>query len=431
MKKPYTHSTKWITGSLCAALMLGGCGMDSGRDKQYAVEMMDSSVDQAAHQPSDLDPAFAEDQLAFAFDLYRELQPHKDNPQDNDTISPVSIATALSMTMNGAATDTLTEMEQALHSTDRTAEARNLGYEVLADLLTHSGKGAQVSLANSLWMREPLQFKDDFLTKNQSHYNTEMTSLNFADDDATKRINSWVREQTAGKIQQMFEHPIDDETILLLLNTVYFKGTWQQEFKPESTRTGSFTTAAGQQQDVSMMHNGGYFSYVQADGMQMIRLPYKDSGLGMIVILPDEQLTLDALLGKLSPEQWQTWKAGLDSRQGHIGLPKFKLESQYVLNDTLQALGMRQAFDVGQADFTPMIELEENVFIGEVKHKTFIEVDEKGTEAAAATSVGMEAGSAQPEDPFDMVVDRPFFFAIEDERTSALLFMGSVRQIPE
>lgn len=426
MKQPRLRWARWPATGLCLALMLSGCSGGSG----YAVEKMDSSPSKAVYQPEDLDAAFAQSQLSFAFDLYRELQQHKSSPQANDTISPVSIATALAMTMNGAAGDTLVEMETALHSSGRTSEERNHGYEVLADLLSHSSENVQVSLANSLWGRTPLEFRKEFLDASKSYYNAEIESLDFSGDGAAKRINDWVNQQTAGKIDSIVDSSIPANTILYLINTVYFKGTWQREFEADRTMPADFTNASGEQQQVSMMHNGGSFPYVHMDGYQAIRLPYKDSGLGMVILLPDEELTLDELISDLEPERWQTMLDAMSYTVGHIGLPKFKLEFEQSLNSTLQALGMERAFDIDRAQFEPMIQLNVPVFIGEAKHKTFIEVDEKGTEAAAATVIEMEAGSAPPEDPFDMVVDRPFFFAIEDERTSALLFMGSVQHIP-
>ncbi|WP_020620273.1 serpin family protein [Paenibacillus daejeonensis] len=431
MNHPNKRLNMWITGGLCTCLLLSGCGTGSGNSKEYAVDKMDSSVEQATYQPSDLDPDFAEDQLAFAFELYQTMQTHKPSPPDNDTISPVSIATALSMTMNGAAGVTLTQMEEALHSAGRDAEARNQGYAVLADLLSHSGEHVKVSLANSLWGREPLQFKTNFIETNQTSYNAAIEALDFTQDDAADRINAWVREQTAGKIDKMIEPPISGDLILYLLNTVYFKGAWQSEFKAEATSPDTFTNASGQAEQVPMMNNHGYYPYVQQDGFQAIRLPYKQSGLGMVILMPDEEQSLEALIEQMNPGTWQGMLEAMEAQQGHIRLPKFKLEFNMTLKDTLQAMGISDAFHVERADFTPMIELEDNVFIGEATHKTFIEVDEKGTEAAAATVIGMEAGSAPPKDPFEMIVNRPFFFAIEDERTSAILFMGSVHNILE
>lgn len=389
-----------------------------------------SSPENAVYQPEDLDAAFAEDQLNFAFHFYKELQQHKEDPQSSDTISPISIAMALAMTMNGASGATLAEMEETLYSAGRTSEARNQGYEGLADLLSHSGDQVKVSLANSLWGRQPLPFNKDFVAVNKTHFNAEIESLDFSSPDAVKRINRWVSEQTAGKIESIVDSPIEANTILYLLNTVYFKADWQREFKAEQTALAGFTDVSGNRQEVSMMHNGGSFPYVHEDGYQAIRLSYKDSGLGMVILLPDEGTSLDELIGGLDPQRWRNTLDGMSYTVGHIGLPKFKLEYTQSLNDTLQAMGMRRAFDITQADFIPMIDAGVPVFIGKAEHKTFIEVDEKGTEAAAVTSVAMEAGSAPQENPFEMIVDRPFFFAIEDERTSALLFMGSVRSLP-
>ena len=429
MKHPNKRLNMWITGGLCTCLLLSSCGIGSGNHKEYAVEKLDSSVEQATYQPTDLDPEFAEDQLAFAFELYKTMQAHKLSTQDNDTISPVSIATALSMTMNGAAGVTLTQMEEALHSAGRDAESRNQGYAVLADLLSHSGEHVKVSLANSLWGREPLQFKTNFIETNQTSYNAAIEALDFTQDDAADRINTWVSEQTAGKIDKMIESPISDNLILYLLNTVYFKGTWQSEFEAEATSPDTFNNASGHAEQVPMMNNRGYYPYVQQDGFQAISLSYKQSGLGMVILLPDEEQPLEALIEQLDPGTWRGTLEAMEFQEGHIRLPKFKLEYAMSLKDTLQAMGIADAFDVDRADFTPMIELEDNVFIGEASHKTYIEVDEKGTEAAAATVIGMEAGSAPPQEPFEMIVNRPFFFAIQDERTSAILFMGSVHNI--
>ncbi|GBG11253.1 hypothetical protein PAT3040_06047 [Paenibacillus agaridevorans] len=440
MRRNRKRGSAWTIVGLSALLLLSGCGganspngpiqtnNPSNSNTSYEVSNEDSGIEQAAYTIDDYDAAVANAQLAFAFDLYDEVRKADTDAGSNDFLSPASIATALAMTLNGAGGDTLNAMNQVLHLEGMDAEERNRGYQVLLDLLSHSGEEIKLSVANSLWARDDLSFNKQFIQTNKDYFNAEMESLDFQDAQSADKINKWVREQTAGKINEIIKAPIKENAILFLLNTIYFKANWASSFSEDLTETRPFTNADGSQQDVPMMLKDGKLSHLSGEGFQAVRIPYNGGSMSMIVFLPDKDKSLDAFLDGLSAAQWKKLLGQFKPAIGQLRLPRFKMEYEITLNDALKALGMETAFDPNRADFSPMISHDNNVYIGEVKHKTFIEVNEQGTEAGAVTSIGMEVTSA-PSNTFEMEVDRPFFFAIHDERTNSILFMGTVRQL--
>ncbi|RXZ79502.1 serpin family protein [Paenibacillaceae bacterium] len=458
MKAIHSGRPTWLLSALAAglsaSLLLSGCGAAGGGNNTSISKQHESSKNTgpnaniskdtetrtdkgsasppttaAKYNPENYDTRLADAQLAFAFDLYGQIS-QSSSAAANDFLSPLSIATALAMTANGAGGDTLTAMNKVLHMDGLDTPARNHGNEVLMDLLTHSGKEIEVSIANSLWAKEGLEFNPDFMETNKTFYNAAVDSLDFQDAQAAEQINDWVRQQTRGKIDSIIDHEIDPNTILFLLNAIYFKASWAGAFREDLTAIKPFTNAQATEQQVPMMFKDGKFDYLEEDGFQAVRIPYNGGKMSMLVFLPDANRELDEFLNGLTPKQWNNWLNKFERTSGQLTLPKFKIEYEITLNEALKALGMEQAFDLQNADFTPMIDRGTKVAIKEMRHKTFINVDEKGTEAAAVTSVEMEEQSASS-NPFVMEVNRPFFFAIHDQRTSSILFMGAVRQIGE
>ena len=384
------------------------------------------AIDQASFTPEDADPQIAQAQLAFAFDLFRET--YGSEPEANRLISPVSIATALAMTVGGAQGETQAEMLRTLHLEGLSDEARNQGHQVLLDLLTHSGEEAQVLIANALWGNEAITFEESFLASAREAFGAEIHTVDMGAPETPDTINAWVREHTADRIESIIEPPIDPDTAMFLLNAVYLNANWASPFNEENTTQRPFTDASGQSSDVDMMHLSSQLDYAVADGIEAIRLPYKENQLSMLVFLPDESIGLAGLMEQLEPTVWQSWLEAFEPAMGELRLPKFVIEDELGLNEPLQALGINLAFDEAQADFSGMANIQENIFIKEVKHKATIEVNETGTIAAAATSV--EAGiTSAPSETFDLEFNRPFFYAITDERTGAILFMGTVNYI--
>lgn len=348
----------------------------------------------------------------------------------NVVISPASVSFALSMTYNGASGSTKDAMAKTLGYSGMSLDQVNAGNKVLVANLQQPGEGIEISVANSLWARKDVGFKPDFLQRSKDFYQAKVTTLDFGSQGAADTINGWVKEQTRGKIDKIITQ-INAGAILYLVNAVYFKGLWSAPFEEKLTKDGTFTLDDGADKTVPMMHRTGHYEYLQGDNFQVIGLPYGKGRLSMYVVLPAKDTGLMSLCMGLTSESCEQW---LKLVRGHsveveLTLPKFKLEYEVTANKALSALGMGVAFDPDKADFHAMCRIPPtpNVYIGEVLHKTFIEVNEKGTEAAAATSVGMVATAApMPAQIAKMVVDHPFLFAIRDNMTGETLFMGLV-----
>ena len=302
----------------------------------------------------------------------------------------------------------------------------NQAYSQLRTALESADPKVQLSIANSLWVKNDLTFNPDFIQRNKQYYGAEVAALNFEDPGAPSTINSWVNEKTKGKIDKIIDK-IDAEDVLFLINAIYFKGTWAIEFDKAKTKEGQFTNLSGEQKRHPMMHQSGQYRYFENKGFQALSLPYGGGQVSMYLFLPATGSSLDEFQKNLSAANWDSWMGEFVMQEGDIAVPRFKVEYEIKLNDTLKALGMGVAFDPERADFSGIIKSSLNVFISEVKHKTVAEVNEEGTVAAAATSVrGTFTSITPPRKPFTMIVDRPFFCAIRDNKTGALLFMGSI-----
>lgn len=357
----------------------------------------------------------------FGFKLFGELL--KQNSNQNIFVSPTSVAIALSMTYNGANGSTQQAIAQTLQLQGMSLDEVNQAQLALSQILTNPDPKVQLNIANSLWARQGINFKPDFLQRNKDFYQAQITNLNFSSPNATSTINNWVSQNTKGKIPTIIDR-ISPDAVLYLINAIYFKGSWTEEFPKNATQERPFTLLNGTRKQHPLMSQFGRFRYYENDSVQAISLPYGSGRMSMYVFLPKPNTTLQSFYSTLTPENWEQWIKQFRTREGSISLPRFKLEYDITLNQTLQALGMGIAFQ-DRANFTGMTSTP--VSIDEVKHKTFVEVNEEGTEAAAVTSVGVRATSAMPVDePFNMVVDRPFFVAIRDNQTGTLLFMGSI-----
>lgn len=379
---------------------------------------------------SQVDPRIAAANTDFGFRLFKQLV--KESGGKNVAMSPASFSLALSMTYNGASGSTATAMTKTLGYSNVTLDQINAGNKVLMQNLANPGEGIVISVANSLWARKGVQFKPGFIKRNRDFYQAEVAALSFASPSAKTRINSWVSDKTHGKITSIVDR-IDPSNILFLVNAIYFNGTWTMPFDKQATEDHDFTLADGKVITVPMMFHHGHYEYLQGDGFQFIKLDYgKTRRMSMYVVLPAKSSSLAALYKQLTPGNWSQWikRSGGRSSVVELSLPRFKMKYETEAKKSLSALGMAVAFDPLKANFTAMCPIPPtpNVFIGNVKHKAVVEVDEVGTVAAAATSVGM-VGTAMPgpqPPPIVMVVDHPFFFAIRDNMTQEILFLGSV-----
>ncbi|HSE37652.1 MAG TPA: serpin family protein [Blastocatellia bacterium] len=360
----------------------------------------------------------------FGFKLLSEIA--KQDVGKNIFISPASVGLALAMTYNGAGGETKQGMERALEIQGMNHLRLNAAYSQLRAALESADPKVQLSIANSLWGKKDITFNPDFIQRNKQYYGAEVTALDFADPGAPATINSWVSEKTRGKIDKIIDR-IDEQAILFLINAIYFKGAWAAEFDKAKTREQPFTTLAGKQKRHPLMHQTGKYRYYEGRGFQAVSLPYGSGRVSMYIFLPANNSTLAEFQKSLTTSNWDSWMSEFAETNGELAVPRFRVEYEIGLNEALRALGMGIAFDPDRADFSGIVKTSENVFISRVKHKTFAEVNEEGTEAAAATSVEMSVTSAmRPRKPFRMIVDHPFFCAIRDNTTGALLFIGSI-----
>lgn len=357
---------------------------------------------------------------AFGFNIFKNLKMEEGNK--NIFISPSSIAIALSMVLNGAKGDTKNAIQKTLvlNNLDiNTVNGENLN---LINILKNPDPKVELSVANSVWVRKGVDFKQDFLNLVKNYYQAEIQSLDFASPSSVEKINLWVSQNTKGKIPMIIQS-IPSEMMMYLINAVYFKGSWTKEFDKKLTEDRNFTPVSGTPNKRSLMKlQNEDLPYLETDTFQSIGLSYgENKRLSMYVFLPKN---LDNFINSLSPDNWNKWMKQYQITEGTVLLPKFKMEYETGLIGTLTKLGMGIAFQ-SNADFSG---IGEELNISEVKHKTYVDVNEEGTEAAAVTSVGISITAiGAPKKTFYMEVNKPFFFAIMDNQTEEILFMGIVQ----
>ncbi|MCX7608587.1 MAG: serpin family protein [Anaerolineales bacterium] len=371
---------------------------------------------------------------AFAFDLYQQMR-RGDNP--NLVYSPYSISLAFAMTYAGARGETATQMAQAMHYTlapERLHPAFNalsldLDQRSLEVEGVEEADRFQLSLANSLWGQKNWSFLPDYLDLLATHYGAGMRLVDFesAPEAARRQINDWVSDQTQKRIRNMIPPGmIDPLTRFVLVNAIYFKATWQFEFDPDKTADRPFYLLNGQTVNVPMMSvdQATPFSYAAGEGWQAVALPYKGGLVEMIVIVPD-QGTFEAFEAEWTAERYNQIVSALQPQMVRLSMPKFKFDNDHNLVALLTTLGMHDAFDPNRADFSG-IDGKRDLYITTALHKAFIATDEKGTEAAAATTIIIGVTSMPIDEGILLTIDRPFFYVIRDVPTGTILFMGRV-----
>lgn len=417
--------------TVAASVIILGLGGYSKLDSTNSVVARDlpqerlESLDYRHLEVSRIDPRVTAANKKFGFKLFSEiLKQHSSTNSQNILISPTSVAIALAMAYNGAGGETQQVMAKTLELQGISLQEVNSANAALTTTLQNLDD-IQLNIANSLWARQDYLLKPDFIQRNQGFYAAQIANLNFSDPNALATINNWVKQSTSGRSDRIVDR-INSDEVLFLLNAIYFKGQWTNEFDKQKTRKYPFYLASGGQKQHPMMSQSGKYRYYENEKFQAVNLPYGNDGrLSLYVFLPRQNSNLSAFYQDLNAENWDKWVTQFSDRQGAIRLPRFKVESDFTLNDTLKALGMGVAFEEG-ANFSDM---GENLALSEVKQKTFVEVSEEGTEAAATTSVGVELIAAKPQkQPFQMIVERPFFYAIRDNQTSTVLFMGSIQE---
>jgi serine protease inhibitor len=347
------------------------------------------------------------------------------NGGGNTFLSPTSLFMALSMVYNGTEGVTKEEIARVLHAEGIDVIELNKANASLMSKLHSDSKQIQLNVANSIWLNKDYHFQTDFAEDNRDYFNAKIQEVDISDSQSTKMINDWVEKSTNNKITDMVESPLDPNLVALLLNAIYYKGKWTHEFDKKQTEKRTFYLKDGSTKAVPLMMLNEKLAYLENENFQAVSLPYGEEEMSMKVFLPKENSSLDKFVTMLTLDNWKKWSSEFEEKEGTVMLPKFKLEYEILLNDTLKELGMTTAFDTG-ANFSRMIEENEALSISKVKQKTFIDVNEEGTEAAAVTSVEIVKESASLDKPFHMEINRPFFIVISDSKTGAIIFLGSI-----
>jgi serine protease inhibitor len=363
----------------------------------------------------------------FGISLFKHMV---ENEESNIFISPLSVSMALGMTLNGAAGSTESAMRQTLDFSGMEQLEINKAYSSLIKLLTSIDPKVQFEIANSIWTDEKFGVEPSFADVNQTYFDALIKAIDFRDASASDQINNWVDDKTHGKIDKVIDS-IDARTVMYLINAIYFNGTWTYEFDKGETKEQRFKVNDNLSvQTPFMRQSNDNFSYFDNELMQAIDLPYGNGQFRMTVLLPRYGKTVADILQSLSPQNWKSWMSAFVEQKGTLALPKFKLEYKNSLVDVLKTLGMDPAFS-DEADFTG-INKNGGLFISDVLHKTYVDVDEEGTEAAAVTVVEMRVTSVGGETGgFSMSVDRPFLFAIREKSSGVILFIGKMNNPSE
>jgi serpin B len=282
-----------------------------------------------------------------------------------------------------------------------------------------------MKLGNSVWVTKDAKISDEFKSTGKSYYDAEANEVDFSKKQTADIINKWIDNQTAGKIKKIVDS-FDKNTFMALINTVYFKAKWANQFMPQNTTKQKFTLSDGTTQDVDMMKKTMSAEYYKGNKFEAVMLPYEDADFRMYIFLPDKGNTVDALVNQMTLGNWNTWINQFDNGQVTVSIPKFKIEFEQELNGMLKSFGMKTAF-TDRADFSKITD-NASLYIDLVKQKCYIDVNESGTEAAAVTGLVLEGTSMIIGKPIEFTADRSFIYAISDKKTGLIMFMGVVEK---
>jgi serpin B len=408
---------------LATVLLLAGCGSSStgpGGDPPPILTELPRSL-----SPSEI--RIVEGANAFAFDLVREATGAL-SPDSNAFLSPLSAAMALSMALNGANGETWTAMRAALRLDGMQEADIDQGYRALMALLRGLDSRTEMRVANSIWGHSTLPLEAAFTEAGRTFFEAEVATLDFGSPEALTAINGWVDRATSGRIPRLLEE-VSPQEVLFLINAIYFKGKWRTAFDVRDTRAAPFRGADGREQVAQLMALKDELRYDETEAYQAVDLLYGNGAFAMTVLLPKAGWSPAQLLAALDPESWSALASRFEERDVALLLPRFRVEYGRKLKEDLAALGMGIAFDAS-ADFSRIADVApDRLYITRVDQKTFVEVNEEGTEAAAATAVGVGRTSAPV--PVEMRVDRPFAFAIRERLSGAVLFLGVMNVVGE
>lgn len=356
----------------------------------------------------------------LSFKMLKET--YKSYSDKNTVISPLSLSTIMALSQNSASGTTREEMLKALELSGIDDKTINEDYKnIIANF--NSIKDINIKMANSIWFDKTITLKKEFSSIGQDCYEAEINSVDFGKSKTVNTINQWISDHTAGKIKKIGDH-FDKDTVMALINTIYFKGDWFTPFESELTSKQSFKIGDGSTKEVDMMRNNLTLEYLKGDDFKAIRMPYVDQNFGMYIFLPDESSSVKELMKNMSADNWDKWSKEFNEDKVVVQIPKFHIEFDQELNEMLKSFGMESAFTEG-ADFSKASD-SSKLYISKVLQKGYIDVGEKGTEAAAVTAVMMDGAAPMQEKPKEFIADRPFVYAIADKKTGYIIFIGVV-----
>jgi serpin B len=412
------NRSKWFTGFLPAMLILAvGCEKGSTVSVHHDLDLTENSAKVVAAQNQ------------FTFKLFKAAQ-KQDSTLSNKLISPLSVYLDLSMAYNGAATTTKSAMEEALQMKDVTDEDVNKTNQALITGLPREDSRVTLNIANSIWYNQRFQPLAPFLQTASDYYQAKVSGADFSNPTTVQLINNWAASQTQQKIKTILDK-ISTDDVMYLLNAVYFKGQWKYKFDADKTTTRTFSTADKGTVQTPFMVQKGTFGYMQNDSVQMISLPYGNGDFSMYVLLPSPKTNLQQLIAGVDENTLEKYIARLDTVSLKLWLPKWKYSYKIKnMKPELATLGMGIAFSPKDADFSDMYPPDLPVYISKVIHKTYIQVDEQGTEAAAVTAIGITYVTSAPALPV-MDINRPFLYVITEKSSGVILFVGEVNNPAE
>jgi len=357
----------------------------------------------------------------FAFELFKEV--HNLTDEENYMVSPLSVAIALGMTYNGADGTTKTAFEETLGFSGFTRHEINEIHGALINHLLKADPKVTFEIANSIWVNKNYTLLTEFSDSNSYYYNADINSIDFYEQGAVDIINNWISDKTHEKITEVLD-AIPPATVMYLINALYFYGSWQYEFDTKMSGPMNFTYDDGSTAKVDGMTTTAGLAFVNEEKFTAIELPYGNDKFSMVIMLPRSEYNIEDVIDELSVESWGNWTADLSETEITLNMPKFKYEFKTLLNDHLTNMGLGVAFG-GGAEFPLMVEESQDLYISRVIHKTFIDVNEEGTEAAAVTVVEM-VNTSVGDGPLSVTIDRPFLYTIREKTSGTLVFMGKV-----
>ncbi|MDR6807849.1 serpin B [Dyadobacter sp. BE34] len=402
-------SKKSITVPMLAAAMLFGCTNDNVAPGNEV-------------NPVEIPASVSNGTTSFAFDFIHALQKTQ-SAEENLFVSPLSLHMALGMLLNGAEKETADEIQKALKMDAVALADLNAAYKTLINDLPVADSKVSLGLANSVWYRNDFSVENDFQSVLKNSFESEVTGLPF-DDAAKDRINKWASDKTNGKIPTVLDQ-IQPQQVMFLLNALYFKGDWQTRFDAGKTQDTPFRLENGQSKNVKMMFAESDFKVGSGSNYDAVRLPYANGQFNMTLLIPKGQHTVDAVLNDITGEGWTKLNSGMAERGITVGLPRFTFKYSAKLNGTLDAMGIKRAFVEGNAQLNKINKVAQ-LYVDFVKQDAYLGIDEKGTEAAAVTTIGVGLTSAGPESP-RFICDRPFGLIISESTSNTILFMGRIK----